>query len=249
LRNTCRNIRRVRREDQRHQIALVQGCQRAGKQAIGIGGSHVSSVFLAIIAQKLAERQRQGTRLTATENAVTRWFGAHFDALHPLLQDLHRRGGTLRGSVDIRFGPGLAGWLGRRLAHNLGIPSRSAHVPFEVRITHTRDTLQWDRRFGADHWMPSTFIPIGVWPSGYWIERTGRIALRLTVDVIDGGWHWRCLGARFGRVPIPLWLLPRTRAHKCVRDGKYVFHVGLALPLFGNVLSYEGTLEAVPGAA
>ena len=127
-----------------------------------------------------------------------------------------------------------------------GIPTCNARMPFEVRISHTQDALLWERRFGADHWVKSTFIPHGSWPDGYWVERSGMLALQLGVDIIDGGWHWRCVGARLGRLPFPRWLLPRTRAYKVIRGGKYVFHVGFALPLFGDVLGYEGRLDATP---
>jgi hypothetical protein len=41
----------------------------------------------------------------APENAVTRWFADAFVHLHPLLQDLHRRRGTLRGISPAQSGP------------------------------------------------------------------------------------------------------------------------------------------------
>jgi hypothetical protein len=206
-----------------------------------------SGTFFARAVALSSRHTRYGTSsLSAHENAVTRWFGTHFDDLHPLLRELHRRGGTLHGDVDIQFGTGVAGWLGRRMARRIGIPTCSARMPFEVRISHTHDALQWDRRFGADQWMESTFTPRGTWPDGCWIECTGAVTLRLRIEVIDGGWYWRCVGARLGRMPLPLWLLPTTRAYKAVRAGKYVFHVGLALPALGKLLSYEGVLDAAP---
>ncbi|HET6430719.1 hypothetical protein [Dyella sp.] len=57
------------------------------------------------------------------ETAVTRWFGPAFGQLHPLLQSLHRHGGELHGPVAVRFGRGVAGIAGRRLARALGIPT------------------------------------------------------------------------------------------------------------------------------
>ena len=37
------------------------------------------------------------------ETIVSKWFGANFENLHPLLQTLHCNGGTLQGPVQIKF--------------------------------------------------------------------------------------------------------------------------------------------------
>ncbi|HVE53325.1 MAG TPA: DUF4166 domain-containing protein, partial [Ramlibacter sp.] len=130
-----------------------------------------------------------------TSNLVSDWFGPRFAQLHPLLQRLHREGGRLAGEVDLRFGDGVAGWLGRRLAARMGLPQVAGRVPLEVTIAHTPQILVWARRFGATHAMVSLFEPVGHWPGGWWEERTGALRFRLTVDVEDGGWTWRVLGA------------------------------------------------------
>jgi hypothetical protein len=180
-----------------------------------------------------------------TETAVTQWFGAGFARLHPLLQDLHRHGGCLRGPVSIRFGRGLAGWLGRRLARRLGIPLDTGQEhQLEVHIRHDGGVLHWDRRFDDTQRFPSSFRPHGQWPHGYWIEDTAAIALRLRVEIVDGGWYWRCIGARKGWLPVPAWLLPRSDAYKRIEQGRYRFAVSFALPLFGELLAYEGLLVA-----
>lgn len=179
-----------------------------------------------------------------TDNAVTRWFGAKFSELHPLLQSLHRQGGRLQGEVTLGFGRGPAGWFGRRLAARLGLPQQPNRMPFEVQIGHASQRLSWDRWFDGRVRMHSLFQPVGCWPTGYWVESTGLLRLCLTVDVIDGGWYWRCLGVRVMGLRLPAWLFPRSRAYKRIEDGRYRFHVGFALPLLGTLLWYEGLLEA-----
>ncbi len=179
-----------------------------------------------------------------TPNAVLRWFGPNFAQLHPLLQALHRHGGRLRGDVSVLRGRGLAGWIGARLLRRLGLPPGHEQVPFEVEIRHVGEVLHWDRRFGEQAWLRSQFRPIGRWPEGYWIENTGAVRLKLTVDVIDGGWYWRCLGVRLGGLPLPLWLFPRTTAYKRIENGRYAFCVCFDLPMLGRVLEYSGRLEA-----
>ncbi|WP_266171490.1 DUF4166 domain-containing protein [Dyella subtropica] len=180
-----------------------------------------------------------------TETAVSAWFGDGFERLHPLLQDLHRHGGRLHGPVRIRIGRGVAGWVGRRLARKLGVPvdEGRAHT-LKVSIHHTDGQLHWDRRFDDAHHFPSTFRPVGRWPDGYWVEDTSAIALLLQVEVIDGGWYWRCVGATRGPLRLPAWLLPRGDAYKRIEQGQYRFSVSFALPLLGELLAYEGLLDA-----
>lgn len=133
---------------------------------------------------------------------MSRWFGPAFVRLHPLLQALHRDGGRLRGPVTIRFGRGLAGVFGRRLARRLGIPCDGKDHVLEVTIAHAADALHWTRRFDDGQVFVSVFRPYGQWPGGGWIEDSAAIALALQVDIVDGGWHWRCVGARRGRLRV-----------------------------------------------
>ena len=178
------------------------------------------------------------------ESVVSRWFGPAFSQLDPLLQDLHRHGGRLHGDVDIDFGRGLAGLFGRRLARKLGIPVDAGKHRLAVDISHDPTTLYWDRCFDGATRMASVFQPVGHWPDGFWIERTGAVQFHLGVDIDDGGWTWRLRSARVFGLPMPRWLLPRSEAGKKIVDGKYRFFVGFSLPLLGPVLSYGGDLSA-----
>jgi hypothetical protein len=176
-------------------------------------------------------------------NAATRWFGEDFARLHPSLQALHREGGGLRGTVTIAAGQGLAGLLGRRMAQRLGIPTGAALSGFEVRIAHDAQAMRWERRFDDGRSLLSVFRPVGRYPDGYWLEDTGAVQLKLTVDIRDGGWYWRLLGASLHGVPLPRWLFPRTEAFKRIdANGGYRFAVAFALFPFGTLLRYEGVL-------
>jgi hypothetical protein len=90
----------------------------------------------------------------------------------------------------------------------------------------------------------SVFHPVGSWPHGYWIERIGFLQFRLTVDIIEGGWHWRALRVSASGVRLPLALFARSQAYKRIEDGRYFFCVRFAVPLLGEVLRYSGRLEA-----
>lgn len=183
----------------------------------------------------------------ALQNAATQWFGPAFDRLHPLLQALHRSGGTLGGQIAISTGTGLAGPVGRRLARRLGIPVDRAHRGFQVDIVHDARAMQWRRRFDDGSELVSVFRPVGRYPDGHWLESTGPVRMKLGVDLGGGGWRWRLRGVQVGGMPLPLFLFPRTDACKRIEDdGRYRFAVAFSLFPFGELLRYEGALHAVP---
>jgi hypothetical protein len=170
--------------------------------------------------------------LSRAASPVEDWFGASFALLHPQLQALHRNGGRLRGPVQLSFGTGLAGIAGRALARRLGVPHQAGMATLEVNIASDAAGLHWSRRFNDGPVFNSVFQPVGCYPEGHWVERSGRIALRLQVAIRDGAWHWRQRG----------WLMPKAIASKCVIDGKYVFSVDIRFPILGSLLAYRGEL-------
>lgn len=180
---------------------------------------------------------------------VSRWFGAEFAELHPLLQNLHLHGGVLSGAVDVRVGRGVGKFIGGILARKLLIPAGTGSHAFLVHIFHGDDGLHWDRYFGGYREMRSLFTAAGNRAAGYWIETKGSIRLAWTVEIVGGGWQWRCLKAWVGGVRVPLALLPRTTAYKRIEQGRYRFYVGFSLPCLGTVLSYGGLLDAAIGQA
>jgi len=172
------------------------------------------------------------------------WFKGEFNELDPLLRKLHIHGGELAGPVDINIATGVAGIIGKQIAVKLGIPINKGEHTLRVSITHKDDGLHWDRCFDKDKLFKSTFTPTGTIGNGYWIESTGSIHLRLTVDIKNGGWYWRTLQAKLKGFPLPLWLFPKTTAYKVIENNLYRFYVGISLPVFGEVISYSGLLSA-----
>lgn len=173
---------------------------------------------------------------------VERWFGGQFNDLHPKLQQLHQAGGVITGEVDIAFGRGLAGWIGKRLAKKMGFPRTGRHT-LTVSISHQDDHLRWSRSFNSGQEVVSFFKPFGTIEEGFWTEKTGPLEMRLTVDIIEGGWHWRCLRIAWFGVRLPQWLLPQTTAYKTIEGEGYRFAVVLAYPGLGPLVSYQGTLH------
>lgn len=177
-------------------------------------------------------------------NPIEKWFGDDFAKLHPLIQKLHHEGGKLTGEVDISYGNGIAGLIGRRLAKKLGIPTNKKANTLQVNIRHSSEALHWDRTFNGSHKVKSVFVPNGRYPAGSWTENSGNVSLVLRVEVIDGGWHWVQQAISLKGLSLPLWLFPKTTAYKSVRDGKYIFSVSFSLPVLGHLMSYSGQLVA-----
>jgi hypothetical protein len=178
-----------------------------------------------------------------TNKLVKNWFGDQFSNLHPLLQKLHSDGGELVGDVEISYGKGLAGIIGGRLGKKMNLPSEGVHQ-LTVSISHDADGLHWWRRFDEQTVIKSLFKPVGDIEQGYWIETTGPLSMKLTVDIKNGGWFWRCLKVNFLGLPIPRWLIPHTNAYKIIENGKYRFYVEFSLPIIGSLVSYQGLLRA-----
>ena len=44
------------------------------------------------------------------------------------------------------------------------------------------------------------------------------------------------------RLPLPLFLAPRSRAREWQEDGRFCFEVPIALPLIGRIVHYRGWL-------
>ena len=175
-------------------------------------------------------------------NPVVDWFGASFKELDPLLQELHRNGGDLTGVVDLEFGSGIAGVIGRSLALKLGLPVKAGKQKFSVSISHQGGALRWARQFDLHHNMVSLFVPHGSFPAGYWSETTGKLALELGVVIKEGGWYWVQRKIKFRGIPLPLWLFPASHAYKRIKNGLYEFSVTFSLPVIGKLLSYSGVL-------
>lgn len=174
---------------------------------------------------------------------VRDWFEDDFSKLDPLLQKLHLSGGELSGNIDISYGKGISGLIGKRLAKKIKLPSQGKHHLL-VSISHSSKGLHWNRKFNDNKIVESLFVPFGNHNNGYWIETTGPMTMKLTVDIINGGWFWRCIKVTLFGLPIPLFLTPASQAYKLVENGKYIFNVSFTYPLLGSLVSYKGVLTA-----
>ena len=177
---------------------------------------------------------------------VETWFGPAFARLHPRLQRLHRRDGTLRGPVEVRVATGVGRLFGERMRRRLGLPQPGPGHELEVRVGHDDQRMLWQRRFDGQGAFASHFIPVGRFPEGWWRETSGALELHLQVHLDhDGGWHWRTRRVLWRGWPVPRILLPRVVAHKRWEHGAYDFAVSVRVPVLGEVVGYTGRLQFV----
>ena len=177
------------------------------------------------------------------DRLVKDWFGSAFNDLDPMIQKLHLSGGQLQGKVNLQFGEGLAGFIGRRLAVKVGLPNSPGEKDLKVEIKNNNGFLVWSREFDRNNKMVSIFTPFDIYPNGFWREQTGVIKLDLGVKVIDGGWYWQQKAIWFKSLQLPLWLFPSSNAYKKIVNGFYEFSVSFSLPILGKLFSYSGRLS------
>lgn len=168
------------------------------------------------------------------------WFGPSFDQLHPDLQAIHRFGGKLSGKVSLHYGKGIAGFLGKRIAKRMGVAALKSPSDFEVFIEHNQYAMTWRRIFDSTAVCESMFVPVGEFPAGYWIEKTGAVSVELGVRVEYGAWHWDCRRVLLHGVALPGFMRPVVKAHKRIEGGKYCFSVEFSHPWLGVLFGYEG---------
>ena len=143
-----------------------------------------------------------------------------------------------RGVATVERGKGIVAAVIGRL---FGFPATGAGIPLTVTFTATANCEQWHRSFAGKTLYSTQELGRGHY-DGLLIERFGPFAFSMTVPVRDrrlnleikGGW---CLG-----VPLPSHLLPRIEAFEHDADGRFNFHVALALPVIGRLVRYTGWL-------
>jgi len=179
-------------------------------------------------------------------NIVVNWFGESFQQLDPLIQQLHSgEHAALQGEVELKYGNGLAGFIGKRIGVKLGLPPTAGAKTLRVDIESNNGQLIWSRAFDSRFKMESIFEPQGTYPDGYWREATGVMKMDLGVQIKEGGWYWQQKKIWFKSIPLPLGLFPYSHAYKKIENGLYEFSVFISLPVLGELISYSGRLNLV----
>ncbi|MEO9080427.1 MAG: DUF4166 domain-containing protein [Rhodanobacter sp.] len=146
-----------------------------------------------------------------------------------------------RGVADVTGAQHLpARWL-RQLR---GLPQPGANQPLTVTFERQGKREVWTRRFNH-RCMRSTLSCRGDWPLLYEQLGPARLgfALRRDGNAID----WQLRSVHLLGVPLPLALQGEVLSRSGFRDGRYHFQVDVRLPWLGQLVAYDGWLEAISG--
>jgi Domain of unknown function (DUF4166)/Saccharopine dehydrogenase NADP binding domain len=168
--------------------------------------------------------------------------GQSFAKLDAPLQKFHSAKNTfhMKGIAEITAPPGVLRGLVRKV---FGFPKAASDSPVKVDISISSQGEIWRRQFAGKTMRSTQRLGQGR-DAGLIVESFGPVAVAMAVVENAGRLelvlrHWRIFG-----VPMPKFLLPRGQFFEHGADGRFNFHVEIALPLLGPVVKYVGWLEA-----
>lgn len=144
---------------------------------------------------------------------------------------------SVRGIAQVDRGTGI---VARLIARLIGFPATAAAVPLHVEISRSAAGEIWTRCF-ADKCFASRLSR----REGRLVEQFGPLAFAFDLVPIASGHtmmlrRWWC-----GPVPLPLALAPHISASETDDGGRFRFDVRIALPCFGPLIAYRGSLAVV----
>lgn len=123
------------------------------------------------------------------------------------------------------------------VARILGFP-RQGTYPVHVHFTEHDGIECWTREFGK-HRFHSELSQRG----DRVVERFGPLRFAFDLESNVEGLTMVMRRWWIGRMPMPLWLAPRSCAREWAEDGVFQFDVPIALPLLGMLVHYRGWLR------
>ena len=175
----------------------------------------------------------------ALQPVFARVLGDAFACLPPRVRALHSAAGLrrYRGRAEVRRG---GGWLSRLCGWATSLPAASSETPIDVEIDASAHEETWTRRFGTQR-MRSRLRQHGALLR----ERLGLATFEFALSAADGVLRWEPRSVSAFGLPLPTRWFRGVRAAESQRDGRYRFEVEAALPWIGELVRYEGWLEAV----
>lgn len=142
-----------------------------------------------------------------------------------------------RGIARVERGQGL---VARLLALVIGFPPTGLAMPLDIEIVRSDAEERWTRRFAGQG-----FSSRLTRRDGQVVEHVGPLAFAFDLEPIARGHRmvlrrWWC-----GPLPLPPGLAPRIAASETDENGRFGFDVRIALPLFGLLIAYRGSLVLV----
>jgi hypothetical protein len=167
--------------------------------------------------------------------------GDAYAALAAPIQDLHKIATSRRfeGRAEVTRGRGSLSGL---IARVVGFPPAGTDVPVTVTLTRTGAGELWQRDFGGHRFTSVQYLGEGA-SEGLLVERFGPVAFAMAVVVDEGELRLVLRRGTVLGVPLPRWALPKIEAGEREADGRFHFHVDIALPVIGRIVRYRGWLR------
>lgn len=161
---------------------------------------------------------------------------ARYASLPEAVREMHRihaDGGT-SGEAVVERGKSIAA---RLIAWVMRFPPAGRHS-VHVAFTERDGVETWTREFGR-----YTFTSHLRERDGRLEERFGPLRFRFDLLSNDKGLAMEMRGWSILGIPLPMALVPRSRAREWQEGGRFRFDVPIALPLVGLIVHYTGWLE------
>jgi siroheme synthase (precorrin-2 oxidase/ferrochelatase) len=176
---------------------------------------------------------------TATQPLFQRALASDFERMPALVRALHspRGSAVFRGLADVDAG---ANPVARVIARCLRFPAAASQIAVQVSIQTCALGERWQRSFGGNRF--SSVLACDA-AAGVLTESFGPIRCTLRVSADQQGLQLAIQAAYLGRLPLPRWLTPWTRASERVDAlGRFNFDVEIGLPGIGRLVRYRGWL-------
>jgi hypothetical protein len=148
-------------------------------------------------------------------------------------------GSQFVGRAVVKRGRGL---LAKIIGFFAGFPNAGSDVPVTVSISQDGEKEFWERDFDGHTFSSEMSLGSGRLEALI-CERFGPC--KFGMALVTQGEYLHYVSRRwtlFG-VPMPKWMMPNGEMYETVVDGKFLFHVEIALPLIGHIVTYEGWLD------
>ncbi|MYZ46264.1 SDR family NAD(P)-dependent oxidoreductase [Rhizobiales bacterium L72] len=165
-----------------------------------------------------------------------RIMGARFDALPPLVRELHevhRDGGASGEGEVVRGGSPVAGLIARMMR----FPPAGRHK-LHVAFRESGGIETWTRDFGGHRFRSR----LGV-RAGHLVERFGPLRFHFELPSDGAGLRMEMRSWSAFGIPLPMALAPQSLAREWQEGDRFRFEVPVSLPLVGLVVRYTGWLR------
>jgi len=143
------------------------------------------------------------------------------------------------GRADVERGRGA---LVQLIAWMMAFPKAGRDLPLTVQFTAKDGVETWTRDFAGQRFFSRQFAGRG--RSEFLLcESFGPLKFAMALVARNRELHLVLRRWSFLRVPMPMWLCPRSQAFESVEGGRFRFYVEIRIPLIGLIVRYKGWLN------